>query len=157
MSTDMDIEPCMFCLEITKNNDEVITIILNQYERGTCNCRINTHVTCWMSYILHKGYAECPICHTVVHIASAPSIEPSVQIHRAPIIENESQEIHIVHNNQVYQYRIPSTSTTHQIIIPNNTTTNTVQSVTCKNSKMCGCLLSLTLILMITFYFIRVQ
>jgi hypothetical protein len=155
MSTDMDIEPCMFCLEVTKNDDEVITIILNQYERGTCNCRIYTHVTCWMSYILHKGYAECPICHTVVIIASAPSL--SVQIHRAPIIENESQEINIVHNNQVYQYRIPSTPTTHQIIIPNNTTTNTVQWVTCKNSKMFGCLLSLTLILMITFYFIRVQ
>ena len=154
MSTDMDIEPCMFCLEVNKNDDEVIRLILNQYERDTCNCRIYTHVSCWMSYILHKGYAECPICHTVVHIASAPSL--STHIHRAPIIENESQEIHIVHNNQVYQYRIPSTATTHQIIIPNNTTTNIVESVTCKNSKMCGCLLSLTLILMITFYFIRV-
>ena len=154
MSTDMDIEPCMFCLEVNKNDDEVITLILNQYENGTCNCRIYTHVSCWMSYILHKGYAECPICHTVVHIASSPSL--SAHTYTPPIIQNESQEIHIVHNNQVYQYRIPSTPTTHQIIIPNNTTTNTVQSVTCKNSKMFGCLLSLTLILMITFYFIRV-
>ena len=143
MSTDMDIEPCMFCLEVIKNDDEVITLILNQYESGTCDCRIHTHVSCWMSYILHKGYAECPLCHTVVH---APYTPPVIQ----------SQEIHVIHNNQVYQYRIPSTFTAHQLVIPSSNSNDTVQSATCNNSKKVGCLLSFTLVLMIVFYFSRV-
>jgi len=154
MSTDMDIEPCMFCLEVNKNDDEVIRLILNQYESGTCSCRIYTHVSCWMSYILHKGYAECPLCHTVVQIASAPPL--SALTYTPPIIENPSQEIHIFHNNQVYQYRIPTTSTTHQIVIPSSSSNNTLLQSTCNNSKKFGCLLSLTLILIITFYFSRV-
>jgi len=156
----MDIEPCMFCLEVIKNDEEVITLILNQYERGTCNCRIYTHVSCWMSYILHKGYAECPLCHTVIRVA-----QPTI-----PIIENPSQEIHVIHNNQVYQYRIPSTSTTHQLVIPSSTSNSSTRSssssnstssndtivmATCNKSKKIGCLLSFTLILMIIFYFIR--
>jgi len=145
MSTDMDIEPCMFCLEVIKNDEEVITLILNQYERGTCNCRIYTHVSCWMSYILHKGYAECPLCHTVIRVA-----QPTI-----PIIENPSQEIHVIHNNQVYQYRIPSTSTTHQLVIPSSSSNDTIVEATCNKSKKIGCLLSFTLILMIIFYFIR--
>ena len=139
----MDIEPCMFCLEVIKNDDEVITLILNQYENGTCNCRIYTHVSCWMSYILHKGYAECPLCHTVVHASYTP-----------PVIQ--SQEIHVIHNNQVYQYRIPSTFTAHQLVIPSSNSNDTVQSATCNNSKKVGCLLSFTLVLMIVFYFSRV-
>lgn len=143
MSTDMDIEPCMFCLEVNKNDDEVITLILNQYESDTCNCRIHTHVTCWMSYILHKGYAECPICHIVVHIASAPYIPP--------IIENSSQEIHVIHNNQVYQYRIPSTSTVHQLVIP--TSDNTLLQTSCINLKKVCCLLILfSLIVVVSLY-----
>ena len=147
MSTDMDIEPCMFCLEVTKNDDEVITLILNRYENGTCNCRIYTHVSCWMSYILHKGYAECPLCHTVVNITQP--------IYTPPIIENPSQEIHVIHNNQVYQYRIPSTSTRHQLVIPSSSSNDTIVQATCNNSKKLGCLLSFTLILMIIFYFAR--
>ena len=144
MSTDMDIEPCMFCLEVIKNDDEVITLILNQYERGTCNCRIYTHVTCWMSYILHKGYAECPLCHTVIQPRYTP-----------PIIENPSQEINVIHNNLVYQYRIPSTSTTHQLVIPSTISNDTIVMATCNKSKKIGCLLSFTLVLMIIFYFVR--
>jgi hypothetical protein len=148
MSTDMDTEPCMFCLEVIKNDDEVIILILNQYESGTCNCRIYTHVTCWMSYILHKGYVECPICHTVVHIASAPL---SVHPYTPPIIQNESQEIHIIHNNQVYQYRIPTTSTVHQLVIP--TTDNTQLQTSCINLKKVCCLLILfTLIVVVSLY-----
>ncbi len=149
MSTDMDIEPCVFCLEVNKNDDEVIRLILNQYESSSCDCRIYTHVTCWMSYILHKGYAECPICHTVVQIASAPPL--SARTYTPPIIENPSQEIHIFHNNQVYQYRIPTTSTVHQLVIP--TTDNTLLQTSCINLKKVCCLSILfTLIVIVSLY-----
>lgn len=140
METEM--EPCMFCLEVNKNENEknVIILILNHYERNTCNCRIYTHVTCWMSYILHKGYTECPLCHTVVEPAYTP---PTIQ----------TQEVHVFHNNQMYQYRLPQSSITHQIVIPDTSPTVESSSI---NSKRFGCLLSLILVLMIVFYFIHV-
>ena len=57
----MAAEPCMFCLEETS----VITIDFKNYSDVACECRVNTHVNCWVSFIIHKGHVECPICHKI--------------------------------------------------------------------------------------------
>lgn len=88
----------MFCLEENKKESEVIAMTLNQYSIAACDCRIHTHVGCWMNYIIHKGHTECPLCHRSL---------PQPQ---------ENQEIQVVYNHQMYQYRVPQTTGT--IIIP---------------------------------------
>jgi len=132
-------EACMFCLEIEKQDDEVIPLVFNQYSSGTCNCRIYTHISCWIQYTTHKGHVECPICHTVV-VQSPISYTPPIVTVSAPI-QPPSQEIHIIHNNQVYQYRIAeATPEIHPA---------------CRNPKTIGCLLSTGVVALILFYFLR--
>jgi len=61
----MSMEACMFCLE---ESDQEIVISLefkDYYSETTCECRMHTHVACWMTYLSHKGRPECPICHRV--------------------------------------------------------------------------------------------
>ena len=94
-------EPCLFCLEIQKPNDEVILLILRKYPNGTCNCKIYTHVSCWVQYFRYKGRIECPICHTLVQ---GPAARPYVP---PPLTE---QPIQIVIDNRVNQYRPSSRS-----------------------------------------------
>jgi len=113
----------MFCLEVFREDDDVIPLVFNQYSRGTCDCRINTHVGCWISYTAHKGHVECPICHTVVH-------QPT-QTQRQN--QNQNQQIEVVHNNQVYQYRISPTPGTHQLVIPTQSTVT--RTVYCSKSR----------------------
>jgi hypothetical protein len=127
----------MFCLEIEKQDDEVIPLVFNQYSNGTCNCRIYTHVACWIHYTTHKGHVECPICHTVV-VQQPIGYTPPIVTVLTPI--EPSQEIHIIHNNQVYQYRIAPEPRVHPV---------------CKHPKRNACLLSTFLIAIIVFYYLR--
>ena len=90
-------EPCMFCLE--ENN--TVTLTLNQYSSGSCECRIHTHVQCWMKYITHKGSTICPICHKALYMEPQQSI---IQVQSIP-------------PNELYQYRV--------VIVPANTQTDT--------------------------------
>lgn len=133
----MEIEPCMFCLEIEKQDDEVIPLVFNQYSNGTCTCRIYTHLSCWISYTTHKGHVECPICHTVV-VQQPIGYTPPIVTISAPV--QPSNEIHIIHNNQVYQYRIAPAPEIHPV---------------CRNLKRNACLLSTFLIGVIVFYYLR--
>ena len=127
----------MFCLEIEKTDDEVISLIFNQYSNGTCSCRIYTHVGCWISYTTHKGHVECPICHTVVVQSPIGYIPPVVTI-AAPV--QPSQEIHIIHNNQVYQYRIAPTPEIHPA---------------CRHPRRNACVLTSFLLALILLYYLR--
>jgi hypothetical protein len=115
-------EPCMFCLE--ENN--TVTLILNQYSSGSCECRIHTHVQCWMNYIAHKGTTICPICHTPLYIEPP---QPIIQVHSTP-------------QNEVHQYQF--------VILPPVTPTNT--HVTSKRVAYAISVLSLGCILI---WFIR--
>ena len=53
---------CLFCLEEDLFNNPVINLEFAKYNR--CSCRIQTHITCWMTYYHHKNGFHCPICHT---------------------------------------------------------------------------------------------
>ena len=80
----------MFCLEETTTENTVIPIDFAAYGGQACQCRIHTHVDCWMAFILHKGRPECPICHKAF---------------------GSVNEVQVVVNNQVYQYSIPREAT----------------------------------------------
>lgn len=105
-------EPCIFCLE----ENDVITFTLNKYSAGSCECRINTHLQCWMKYITHKGTTICPICHKSLHIEPPPT---TIQIEPPPnIIQIQSNP-----QNEVYQYRVVMVNGT-QVSIPPISPTN---------------------------------
>ena len=57
---------CLFCLEESSENNTLVQFEFSTYYHPpTCACRLTTHVGCWMTYYMHKGRTECPICHRV--------------------------------------------------------------------------------------------
>ena len=57
---------CLFCLEESSENNTLVQFeFASYYYQPTCECRITTHVGCWVTYYVHKGRTECPICHRV--------------------------------------------------------------------------------------------
>jgi len=76
---------CLFCLEgETPEAGSLITFDFNNYEFA-CQCKIHTHSNCWITFTIHKGRSECPICHKVfrttvnqshqiIHIQQTPTI-----------------------------------------------------------------------------------
>lgn len=65
-------EQCLFCLEESSEENTLIQLDFQRYyDDVACNCRIITHVACWMNYFRHKGRSECPICHKIYY-----SIQP---------------------------------------------------------------------------------
>jgi hypothetical protein len=80
----------MFCLEEGNQENIVISLEFKDYYHGTtCECRMNTHVHCWMVYLLHKGRPECPICHRAYELASNP---PEFIIVQNPMIASVPPE-----------------------------------------------------------------
>ena len=128
----------MFCLEIEKQDDEVIPLVFNQYLSGTCNCRIYTHVGCWIHYTTHKGHVECPICHTIIQQ------QPSAPAYIPPPLPG--QPIQIVIDNQVYQYRLSPVAASNEIVY--------VQPV-CTKPRRIAFLFALLVIGFILLYFLR--
>jgi hypothetical protein len=80
-------EACMFCLDQGSQENTVITFEFKDYYRlTTCSCRFHTHISCWMSYLLHKGRTECPICHRVYDVNTVPSLPQGYIIVENPIV-----------------------------------------------------------------------
>ena len=92
----------MFCLDETTPEFTVITLDFNKYM--VCECKIHTHVECWMTYILHKGHIECPICHTIVQtvINVRPPSPREIQVRYS----TQTPQVEIVHYNQLYQHPV---------------------------------------------------
>jgi hypothetical protein len=57
-------ESCLFCLEDGTKENKVICLNFSKEKENPCNCRIYSHVHCWMTYYIKKGNFECPICHS---------------------------------------------------------------------------------------------
>ena len=97
-------DSCMFCLDENTPELQVITIDFNKYM--VCECKIHTHLECWMSYILHKGYIECPICHKIVQtiINVRPPSPRELQMRYI----TQTPQVEIVHYNQLYQHPVPA-------------------------------------------------
>lgn len=99
-------EACMFCLDQGSQENTVITFEFKDYYRiTTCSCRFHTHISCWMSYLLHKGHPECPICHRAYDVNTVPSLPQGYIIvenpivRRRPIVEPEPETSHTGQSN----------------------------------------------------------
>ena len=86
-------EQCLFCLEETTEENVLIQLDFQRYYDGVaCNCRVITHVACWMNYFIHKGFSECPICHKIYFDQPQPQ-RPQVSQIPMYIVENPLQTI----------------------------------------------------------------
>jgi hypothetical protein len=83
-------EQCMFCLEEQTSENPVLPIDFKLYD-SACECRISSHFGCWMTYVVHKGRTECPICHMVFQASSSPQTS-HVQYYP------QTQHIHVIYN-----------------------------------------------------------
>lgn len=64
----------MFCLEEETPEGGVVTLDFKNYLK--CGCKIHSHTSCWMMYIIHKHRVECPICHTILQ---------EIEVYQAPL------------------------------------------------------------------------
>jgi len=76
-------DTCLFCLEETTQENVVILVDFTTYAEVPCNCRLYSHVGCWMSYYMSKGGFECPICHSRI-VTSPPHQAVTVRIVQVP-------------------------------------------------------------------------
>ena len=127
-------DSCMFCLDETTPEFTVITLDFNKYM--VCECKIHTHVECWMTYILHKGHIECPICHTIVQtvVNVRPPSPREIQVRYS----TQTPQVEVVQYNQLYRHPVPA------VVIEREPRTDCSQKI-----KESSCIFIILFILMI--------
>ncbi len=134
-------ESCLFCLENEEQSTKEVLPLFFFEEKGICSCRIHSHFECWMTYYLHKGHFECPICH--FKLIQMPPSPPRYHAEQA-------QNITIISENRAYQINVSASEVPLQITIPSPELT---RSFRITNVRVCIVLFLILGICMLAYFY----